>query len=62
MDTILNGYICIDKKGKKYEIYAESTYEAQKKCAAENHIKKAYEISVYLCEKNGTPVTQIPAF
>lgn len=57
----MNGYICFHK-GKKYEIYAESTYAAQKKCALENKIKKAYEITVVLAEENGEPVTHIPAF
>jgi hypothetical protein len=58
----MNGYICIDRKGKKYEVYADSTYEAQTKCATENKIKKPYEISVYLCEKDGAPVVQSTAF
>lgn len=57
----MNGYICFHK-GKKYEIYAESTFEAQKKCASENKIKKAYEITVILAEKDGNPVTHIPGF
>jgi len=57
----MNGYICLCK-GKQYEIYADSTYEAQKKCAAENKIKKRYEISVYLAEKNGEQVTHVPSF
>ena len=57
----MNGYICLCK-GKQYEIYADSTYEAQKKCAAENKIKKQYEISVYLAEKNGEQVTHVPSF
>ena len=56
-----NGYICLHK-GKKYEIYAESTFEAQKKCAQQNNIKKAYEISVHLAEKNGKPVTHVADF
>ena len=57
----MNGYICL-YKGKKFEVYAESTYEAQKKCALENKIKKSYEISVYLAEKNGEQITHVPDF
>ena len=57
----MNGYICL-YKGKKIEVYAESTYEAQKKCALENKIKKSYEISVYLAEKNGEQITTVPEF
>jgi hypothetical protein len=57
----LNGYICLHK-GKKYEVYAESTYAAQQKCARENKIKKSYEISVYLAEKKGEQITHIPLF
>ena len=56
----MNGYICF-YKNKKYEIYADSTYDAQKKCALENKIKKSYEISVMLAEKNGEMVTHIPS-
>jgi hypothetical protein len=56
-----NGYICFHKN-KQYEIYAGSTFEAQKKCAAQNHIKKGYEISVILAEKDGKPVIHIPSF
>ena len=51
----MNGYICL-YHGKKYEVYADSTFEAQKKCAVENKIKKSYEISVYLAEKDSVPV------
>ena len=56
-----NGYICLHK-GKKYEVYADSTYEAQKKCAQQNSIKKSYEISVYLAEQSGQPVIHVPSF
>jgi N-methylhydantoinase B/oxoprolinase/acetone carboxylase alpha subunit len=57
----MNGYICY-YKGKRFEIYADSTFEAQKKCAIDNNIKKRYEISVMLAEKNGVQVTHIPLF
>jgi hypothetical protein len=56
-----NGYICFHK-GKQYEVYASSTFEAQKRCAEQNKIKKRYEITVVLAEKNGKPVTHIADF
>jgi hypothetical protein len=55
------GYICL-YRGKKFEVHAESTFDAQQKCAKENNIKKRYEISVYLAEKNGKPVIHTPDF
>ncbi len=52
----MKGYICLHK-GKKYEVYAQTSYEAQLKCAQENKIKKGYEITVMLAEKDGQQVT-----
>ena len=57
----LNGYLCF-YKNKKYEVYAESTYSAQLKCAKDNNIKKNSDIRVHLCEKAGTPVIHIADF
>lgn len=57
----MNGYICY-YKGKQFEVYADTTFEAQKKCAIENKIKKSYEISVMLAEKDGNQITHIPSF
>jgi hypothetical protein len=57
----MNGYICF-YRGKQYEIYADSTHEAQKKCSIENKIKKSYEMTVMLAEKNGISVVHIPMF
>ena len=50
-----NGYVCFHK-GKRYEVYAETSYEAQVRCACENKIKRRQDISVILAEKNGEPV------
>lgn len=58
-DKNLNGYLCF-YRGKKYEIYAETTYEAQVKCATENKIKKRTEITVILAERNGKCVPFTP--
>lgn len=51
----MNGYIAL-YKGKQYEIRANSSYEAQKEIAKKYGIKKTYEISVYLAEKDGKQV------
>jgi len=49
------GYVCF-YRGKRFEVYAGSSYEAQTRCACENKIKKRSEITVVLAEKNGEPV------
>lgn len=51
----MNGYVCF-WRGKKAEVYAETSFEAQKKAAEIFKAKKTYEISVVLAEKNGNPV------
>ena len=55
----LNGYIGF-YKGKKYEIYSDTTYHAQQEIAKKYKIKKPYEITVMLAEKGGKPVTHLP--
>ena len=50
-----NGYIGL-YKGKQYEVYANTTFEAQEKLAKQLKVKRSYEISIYLCEKNGKDV------
>lgn len=56
----MNGYICF-YRGKQFEVYADTSYEAHQKCAKEQRIKKSYEITVYLAEKKGEPVVHHPA-
>lgn len=56
----MNGYIGF-YKGKKFEVYAETTLEAQQKIAKEQRIKKSYEITVVLCEKDGRQVVHDPS-
>jgi len=58
-----NGYVCF-YKGKRFEVHADTSYEAQKKCAAENKIpdKKQYLITVVLAEKDGEEVVHLPLF
>jgi hypothetical protein len=45
----MNGYKAF-YKGKELEIYANSSYEAQKIAAAQFKAKKSYEVNVILCE------------
>lgn len=54
----MNGYVYFHK-GKRYEIYADTSYGAQIKCAEQNKIKKCYEITVVLAEKDGEQVTHV---
>ena len=51
----MNGYVCF-YKGKKMEVYADSSYEAQKKAAQAFRAKKSYDVTVVLAEKNNKPV------
>lgn len=55
----MNGYMCF-YKGKQYPVFAETTYEAQTKLAKELRVKKQYEITVVLAEKNDEPVLYSP--
>lgn len=52
----MNGYIAL-YKGKQIEVYAATSYEAQKLAAAQFKAKKNWEVSVHLCEKDGEQVT-----
>lgn len=57
----MNGYKCF-YKGKTLEVYANTSYEAQKKAAELFKAKKSYDVTVVLCEKNGEQITHIPDF
>lgn len=48
----MNGYLAF-YKGKKVEVYAETTAEAQDKAALLLKAKKRYDVHVVLCELNG---------
>jgi hypothetical protein len=56
----MNGYIAF-YKGKRIEVYAATSYEAQQKAAAQFKAKKAYEVTVMLAEKDGVSVIHSPA-
>ena len=51
----MNGYVCF-YKGKRVEVYAETSYAAQQKAATMLKAKRAYEVTVVLAEKNGEVV------
>ena len=56
-----DGYIGL-YKGKRFEVFADSSYDAQCIIAKENNIKKRHLISVFLAEKDGKQVTHTPDF
>lgn len=57
----MNGYICI-YRGKRAEVYAGSSFEAQQKAAVQFKAKKGWEVTVILAEKSGEPVIHTPNF
>ena len=61
MNEQLNGYVCFHK-GRRFEIYAKTSYDAQQLCAKINKIKKQSEITVVLAEKNGEVVEHTATF
>ena len=54
----MNGYVCF-YKGKRLEVYAETSYDAQKKAAKEFKAKKTWDISVTIAEKDGKQIEHI---
>lgn len=57
----MNGYQAF-YRGKKIEVRAASSYEAQQVAAQVFKAKKAYEVAVVLCEKGGEQVVQAADF
>ena len=55
-----NGYICL-YRGKRLEVTADTTLQAQQKAAAQFKARKAYQVTVMLAEKDGQPVTHSTA-
>lgn len=51
----LNGYVCF-YKGKRTEVFASTSYEAQTKAATIFKARKQYDVTVVLAEKSGEPV------
>lgn len=56
----MNGYVCF-YKGKRVEVYADSSYVAQQKAATMLKAKRAYEVVVVLAEKGGETVVHSTA-
>lgn len=57
----MNGYIAF-YKGKTIEVYANTSYEAQQKAAAELKAKKTYEVAVVLATRGDEQVIHTPDF
>ena len=57
----MNGYKAF-YKNKTLEVYANSSYEAQKKAAVEFKARKEYDVTVVLCEKDNKEVEHIADF
>lgn len=57
----MNGYVAF-YKGRRIEVYAESSYKAQQEAAKQFKAKKSYEVTVVLAEKDGKEVTHTADF
>lgn len=59
----MNGYVAF-YKGRRTEVQAATSFDAQKKAAAFFKVnpKKAYEVTVMLAEKDGQQVVHTPDF
>jgi hypothetical protein len=56
-----NGFVAF-YKGKTYEVFGDSKYEAQQKLAKALGVKKAYDIALELAEQDGEQVKITPDF
>jgi hypothetical protein len=52
----MNGYIAF-YKGKQLEVYAKTSLEARDNAAKQFKARKAYDVTVVLCERDGEQVT-----
>ncbi len=57
----MNGYICF-WKGKRVEVQANTSYEAQTLAALRFKAKRPYKVTVMLAEKAGEQVTHTADF
>ena len=55
----MNGYIAF-YKGRRIEVTAETSYQAQQIAAVRFRAKHSYDVTVVLAEKDGKPVTHVP--
>ena len=51
----MNGYVCF-WKGKRHEVYAETTLKAQEAAAKFFKARRQWEVTVMLAEVDGRPV------
>lgn len=56
----MNGYKAF-YRGKTLDVYAESSLSARDKAAGMFKARKAYDVTVMLCEKDGKQVTHSTA-
>lgn len=56
----MNKYVAMFR-GKKIEVEANTTYEAQLKAQVIFRARKSYEVTVLLAEKSGEEVTHDPS-
>lgn len=56
----MNGYICF-YRGRKIEVLADTSLQAQTKAAAQFKARKAYDVTVMLAERNNNPVVHSTA-
>lgn len=54
----MNGYVAF-YRGKRIEVFAETSYAAQVKAAAIFKARKTYEVRVVLAEIDGASVTHV---
>lgn len=52
----MNGYICLFK-GKRVEVFADTSYQAQQKASALLKARKSYEVVVMLAQLDGKQYT-----
>jgi len=60
MTTELNGYTAL-YKGKRVEVHAHTTADAQGQAAKIFKARKAYDVAVVLAQRGDTPITHNPA-
>jgi hypothetical protein len=56
----MNGYKAF-YKGRELEVFADTQLQARDKAAVQFKARKAYDVTVILCEKDGAQVTHSTA-
>jgi hypothetical protein len=54
----MNGYV-VFYRGRRLEVFARTSYEAQQKAALAFKARKAHEVTVVLAEKSGAQVSHV---